>query len=91
MRYLILFVGLVLTGCSTTLYHPNYSEAKFTRDLYDCEREGWQHTSDLGFDGNPFIASEAKMECMLKKHGYSTKPVLATPSVPREPSSEDGL
>ena len=90
MRCLIV-ISVLLSGCATTLYHPNYSEEKFARDLYDCEREGWQHTSDLGFDGNPFIAAEATRECMIRKHGYSTKPVLAEPSLPREPSSDDGF
>ena len=71
----IVVFALAMLGCATTTYYKDgATQANFTQDKYDCQQEAWRRTNDMGFAGNPIIASGYYKDCMIQKHGYRTTP-----------------
>lgn len=66
---------LFLTGCAAqgVWNHPTKTEAEFSVDVYECEKDGEQYAANLGFGGNPLIAIDRGRDCM-KAHGYTWTP-----------------
>jgi hypothetical protein len=57
-------LALTLSGCAITWNKPNFNEAEFYRDTYECERDvAW--TNGLG----PIPAGRMYKRCMGSK-GY---------------------
>ena len=74
IKIFILLV-LFLTGCAAqgVWNHPTKTEAEFSVDVYECEKDGEQYAANLGFGGNPLIAIDRGRDCM-KAHGYTWTP-----------------
>lgn len=65
----------MLAGCvATPLVHPTKNDVQRDADWYDCEKDGWEYASRLGFHGNPLIAADKARECMHRKHGWRNAP-----------------
>ena len=73
--YLLIVMGVFCSACATTmLYHPDYTEAKYNHDMYECETLMHQRLADMGAAGNVFMMKGEIQKCMVNKFGWTTEP-----------------
>lgn len=72
MRICLVIACLLVAGCSTTWYHKNFSQARFDRDVNQCEVEA---NARAGYGLITVLAAYQQIytDCMKRK-GYTLDP-----------------
>ena len=70
MKIIIVILTLMLLGCAgPMLQKPGATDADAMRDNMECELQGTQYASGMGFNGNLLIIADYKSRC-LRSMGY---------------------
>ena len=63
IKYLIIVI--LLSGCAgQTLHRQGATEADAMKDNMECELQGAQYASGMGFNGNLLIIGDYKTKCL---------------------------
>ena len=65
MKKLIIVLCLIMVGCATPqLYRDGATHADAMKDNTECELQGAQYASGMGFNGNLLIIGDYKTQCL---------------------------
>lgn len=71
MSKTIILLCLLTAGCAVTPMHKQgATHADATRDNMECELQGAQYASGMGFNGNLLIIADYKTQC-LRGRGWN--------------------
>ena len=71
MKKTIVIMSVLLAGCvAPNLYRQGATEADAMKDNMECELQGAQYASGMGFNGNLLIIGDYKTKC-LRGRGWN--------------------
>ena len=65
MKKAIIVLCFVIAGCAApTLHKQGATDIDAMKDNTECELQGAQYASGMGFNGNMLIVSDYKVKCL---------------------------